>query len=144
MKKLLLTGIILTICAFSCHTSKETSSATSKDAPLCETQWMLTDINCEAIGDSPAKPFIHFSNDGGVTGSLGCNSFFGNYTVNKDKISLEYKGSTKKLCSDMEVEKAFSAALKKDINNYVIVGDVLIIREKNQEVLRFKAAPKNE
>ena len=144
MKKLFLIGIILSICAFSCHTSKETSSSGSNDIQLCETQWMLTDINCEAIGNSPAKPFIKFSNDGNISGNLGCNDFFGSYFVKKDKMNIEYKGSTRKLCSDMAVEKAFSAALKKDISNYVIVGDVLIIREKNQEVLRFKAAPKNE
>lgn len=143
MKKLFLIGIILTICAFSCHTSKETSS-TSNNTPLYETQWMLTDINSEAIGDSPKKPFVRFKNDGNLSGNLGCNDFFGSYTVNKDKISIEYKGSTKKLCGNMDVEKSFAAALKKDINNYAIVGDVLIIREKNQELLRFKAAPKTE
>lgn len=144
MKKVLFIGIILTICAFSCHTSKETSSSASNDTPLYETQWMLTDINCEAIGESPKTPFIKFTNDGNVTGSLGCNDFFGSCFVKKDKMSIEYKGSTKKLCGNMEVEKAFAAALKKDINNYVIVGDVLILREKNQELLRFKAASKTE
>lgn len=143
MKKLFFIGIILTICTFSCHTSKETSAA-DNNKPLYETQWMLTDINGEAIGDTPKKPFIRFTSDGNMSGSLGCNDFFGSCFVNKDKMSIEYKGSTKKLCNEMEVEKAFAAALKKDINNYAIVGDVLIIREKNQEVLRFKAAPKNE
>ena len=44
----------------------------------------------------------------------------------------------------MTVERAFAAALKKEINNYVITGDVLILRAKDQEVLRFKAAPKTE
>ena len=144
MKKLFLIGIILTICAFSCQTSKKNSSASNNETPLCETQWMLTDINCEAIGEAPKQPFIKFSTDGNISGNLGCNDFFGTYFVKKDKMSIEYKGSTKKLCNNMEVENAFAAALKKDINNYVIVGDVLIIREKNQEVLRFKAAPKNE
>ena len=143
MKKLFFISILLTICTFSCHTSKETSSS-NNETPLYETQWMLTDINCEAIGDAPKKPFIKFSTDGNISGSLGCNDFFGSCYVKKDKMSIEYKGSTKKLCSNMDVENAFAAALKKDINNYVIVGDVLIIREKNQEVLRFKAAPKNE
>lgn len=143
MKKLLFIGIILTICTLSCKTNKETSSA-SNNSPLCGTQWMLTDINGEAIGDSPAKPFIRFSDEGGLSGNLGCNDFFGSYFVKKDKMSIEYKGSTKKLCNKMDTENAFAAALKKDINNYVIVGDVLILKEKGEEVLRFKAAPKTE
>lgn len=143
MKKLFLICILLTICAFSCQTSKKNSSASS-DAPLCGTQWILTDINSEAIGEAPKQPFIKFSTDGNISGNLGCNDFFGTYFVKKDKMSIEYKGSTKKLCNNMDVENAYAAALKKDINNYVIVGDVLIIREKNQEVLRFKASPKTE
>ena len=143
MKKLLLIGIILTICAFSCKTSKNASES-SNETPLCETQWVLTDINGTPAPQAPAVPYIQFTTDGGFSGNLGCNDFFGSYTVNKEKISLEYRGSTKKLCNNMETEKAFSAALKQDINNYSIVGDVLIIREKSQEVLRFKAAPKTE
>ena len=144
MKKLFFIGILLTICAFSCHTSKEASSSASNETPLYETQWMLTDINCEAIGNAPAKPFIRFASDGNVSGKLGCNDFFGSCSVKKDKISIEYRGATKKLCNDMEVERAFASALKKEINNYVIVGDVLILRAKDQEILRFKAAPKTE
>lgn len=144
MKKLFFICTILTICTFACSTSKEASSSASNDTPLYETQWMLTDINCEAIGDAPAKPFIQFSNEGTVSGKLGCNDFFGNCFVKNNKISIEYKGSTKKLCNDMAVERAFASALGKDINNYVIVGDVLILRAKDQEVLRFKAASKTE
>lgn len=143
MKKLFFTCIILAICALSCKTSKNTAAAGS-NAPLYDTQWMLTDINCKPIGEAPSKPFILFNSEGGVSGKLGCNDFFGNCFVKKDKINIEYKGSTKKLCSDMNTERAFATALKQEINNYVIVGDVLILRAKNQEVLRFKAAPKTE
>ena len=143
MKKLLFLCTLLAICAFACQTSKKTADSES-NTPLYETQWMLTDINGEAIGNAPAKPFIQFASDGNVSGKLGCNDFFGSCFVKKDKISIEYKGATKKLCNDMEVERAFTAALKKDINNYAIMGDVLVLRAKDQEVLRFKAAPKTE
>lgn len=143
MKKLLLIGIILSICAFACKTSKKSANADS-NTPLYETQWMLTAIDGQPVGDAPAQPFIKFKSDGNVSGKLGCNDFFGSYFVKKDKMSVEYKGSTKKLCSNMDVENAFAAALKKDISNYAIVGDELILRVKDQEVLRFKAAPKTE
>lgn len=143
MKKILFLCTILTICILSCKTSKSAANA-DNNTPLYDTQWMLTDINCEPVGEAPSKPFILFNSEGGVSGKLGCNDFFGNCFVKKDKINIEYKGSTKKLCSDMATERAFAAALKQEINNYVIVGDVLILRAKNQEVLRFKAAPKTE
>lgn len=41
----------------------------------------------------------------------------------------------------MTLEKEFSKALKNDINNYIIVEKILIIKNKEQEVLRFKATP---
>lgn len=105
---------------------------------------MLTDINGQPVGASMSEPFIEFSKDGKVSGNLGCNKFFCDCFVKKDKISIEYKGATKMLCNKMETERAFTSALKQEINNYVIVGDVLILRAKDQEVLRFKAAPKTE
>lgn len=105
---------------------------------------MLTDIDGQPIDDSPAKPFIIFTEDGNAKGNLGCNDFFGSCFVKKDKINIDYKGSTKKLCNKMETERAFAAALKKEISHYAISGDVLILRTKDQEVLRFKAAPKTE
>lgn len=141
MKKLILFFVALTVCALSCKTEQKT---TSTNSPLCETKWQLTYIDCKEIEESPETPFIVFAPDGSFSGSLGCNSFFGSYIVNKENISIEYRGSTKKLCDNMTVEKDFSKALKSQINNYVIVGDVLIVRVKNNEVLRFKALPKNE
>lgn len=143
MKKLLFICTLLAICAFACKTSKKAADSDS-NAPLFETQWMLTDIDGQPVGETPKKPFIRFTSDGGVSGNLGCNDFFGNCFVKKDKISIEYKGSTKKLCNNMEVERAFSSALGQEINNYVIAGDVLTLRTKDKEVLRFKAAPKTE
>lgn len=143
MKKLFFICTLLTIFALSCQTSKKTAE-NATNFPLCETQWVLTDINGTPAPQAPAVPYIQFTTDGGFSGNLGCNDFFGSYTVNKEKISLEYRGSTKKLCNNMETEKAFSSALKQDITNYEISGDVLTIRAKSQEVLRFKATPKNE
>lgn len=143
MKKLFLICTILTICVFSCQTSKNAADSDT-NAPLYGTQWMLTSIEGQLVGEAPANPFVIFSEDGGVKGNLGCNDFFGNCSVSKDKISIEYKGSTKKLCNKMETERAFAAALKKEISHYAISGDVLILRAKDQEVLRFKAAPKTE
>ena len=105
MKKLFLIGIILTICAFSCQTSKKNSSASNNETPLCETQWMLTDINCEAIGEAPKQPFIKFSTDGNISGNLGCNDFFGTYFVKKDKIVM-VKGANVEEPEEAPVEEA--------------------------------------
>lgn len=136
--------VLLIFLATACHTEQKTTTDTTPvNFPLQNTYWELTNINCAPIGGAPDMPFIVFDGDGGFHGNLGCNSFFGNYTADDKKMSLSYKGSTKKLCSDMNLEKEFSKCLKEDLNNYVIVKDILIIRVKEREVLRFKAgAPK--
>ena len=70
MKKLLFICTLLAICAFACKTSKKAADSDS-NAPLFETQWMLTDIDGQPVGETPKKPFIRFTSDGGVSGNLG-------------------------------------------------------------------------
>ena len=116
------------------------SSPKVQGKPLVQTNWMLTHINGESIGAAPVEASIAFNEEGGVSGTLGCNTFFGTYYVKKDKMSIDYTGATKKLCSEMSVEKKYIAALKSDITHYTIHDSELTIYTKNQEVLRFHAA----
>ncbi|MCK9338658.1 MAG: META domain-containing protein [Bacteroidales bacterium] len=142
MKKIIFIALAFMVGITACQTEKKVTQDTSNaDAPLQGTRWELTNINCAPIDKSPEVPFIIFNNDGGFSGNLGCNSFFGTYFADSKKIEIKYSGSTKKLCSEMTLEKEFSKALKNDINNYIIVEKILIIKNKEQEVLRFKATP---
>lgn len=132
---LLAATLILTGCG--CKTSKK--SVAKEQYPLVGTQWNLTHLDGAEIGaDFALRPFITFDTAGAMQGSLGCNSFFGTYSVNKKhKMTLEFEGSTKRLCKQMEVEKKFIQALKRDITRYEIKGEELILFAGDDEVMRF-------
>lgn len=140
MKKLILAGIsALVLIACACKTSEKSADAATHDLPLTNTHWVLTAINGAAVGEMPSEAFIVFDGKGKINGDLGCNLFFGTYYAKKGKMSIEYTGSTKRLCSDMKTEDSFAAALQSGIKSYTISGDVLTIQNENKEVLRFKA-----
>lgn len=139
MKKIIQFSMIMVLVMSFCACKSSKSNKNSGNFPLVNTQWNLDAINGDVIShDFAIRPFITFDSTGVISGSLGCNSFFGEYTVvGKQKINVEYKGSTKRLCQKMEVEKAFMNALKNDINNYQIRGDELFLYNGKTEVLRF-------
>lgn len=153
MKKLSLILVAVLLLSCSCKTAEnaETKTASSpasggkasskvQGKPLLQTYWVLTHINGESIGAAPKEASISFNDEGRVSGTLGCNNFFGTYFVKKDKMSIDYTGATKMLCSEMSVEEKYLAALKSDITHYTIHDSELTIYAKNQEVLRFHAA----
>ena len=149
--------MVASLCAYGCKNSKNAveqkkdeagATTTTKPANLTETKWMLTHLNAAPVKDSPEPPYIIFTGDR-VTGSLGCNTFFGTFYANKKgKIDIEYTGSTKKLCDEMDVEYKFISAMKSENMSYVLKEDLLFIYgermdsdgvKKNIEIMRFKA-----
>ena len=140
MKLKLWALIVLAVMLTGCKSTK--TAAVAPSFPLEGTHWNLTAINGEAISQTPDQPYIVFTDGSRISGSLGCNQFFGSFYQNKDRLSVEYTGSTKKMCSEMKTENNFISALKNDIKTYRIEGNVLIISNKTQEVLRFTAQEK--
>lgn len=153
MKKLSLILVAVLLLSSSCKTAENAEAKTASSPasggkasskvqgkPLLQTYWVLTHINGEPIGAAPKEASISFNDEGRVSGTLGCNNFFGTYFVKKDKMSIDYTGATKMLCSEMSVEEKYLAALKSDITHYTIHDSELTIYAKNQEVLRFHAA----
>lgn len=134
--------VIVIMFLTGCKSAKSVSELPA--FPLEGTQWNLMSINGENVGDMPSQPHIVFSDGNRISGNLGCNQFFGSYYLNNDKLSVEYTGSTKKMCSEMKTENSFISALKNDINSYRIEGNILIISNKTQELLRFSAQENHE
>lgn len=142
MKRIIPILCISLMCFTCCKTTKK---AASNDMPLCQTQWNLITIEQEGLsGKSPVQPYIMFDAEGKFYGNLGCNEFQGTYYQNKQKIKLEYSGSTKKLCKNMEDEKAFMKALKSEVNNFNIEGNVLILSDGSREIMRFEGTVPTE
>ena len=140
MKKIIfpLAAVLLILACCCCKTSKKNVS--NGNYPLIGTQWNLTALEGEEIGaDFALRPFITFDSAGNIKGNLGCNSFFGTYSVNKkQKMTLEFQGASKRLCQQMSVERRFIKALKQDIVKYKIHGDELILFAADDiEIMRF-------
>lgn len=145
MKKLFFPLIIfvLVLSCSCCKTSKK--NVKNEKFPLIGTQWNLVSLEGEEIGNEFAlRPFVTFDSTGKIQGNLGCNTFFGNYTVKKNKMTIAYEGSTKRLCSQMKVERKFITALKQDINSFQLKDDELTLFSNGEEIMRFKGVNLNE
>ncbi len=134
---LLFTVIFMGISMIGCSTLLKKNKPLNK--PLIGTFWSLEKINQNKIPQIGTIPYILFSESGNFNGIAGCNKYFGTYILNKKTIAIENSGATKKMCANMEVERLYLGALKKEINYYKIMGDTLILFERNKEVLRFTA-----
>ncbi|HYF03418.1 MAG TPA: META domain-containing protein [Patescibacteria group bacterium] len=118
MKKLFLiflTTILISACG--------TAQAPKHHEPLSNfygETWQLhgfqvtdKDIEMTTQVDS-AQPFtIVFKNDGSVAGKAHCNSFFGRYAFEGDRISIFDIGSTKMYCGDNSRDQDFLRGLER-------------------------------
>lgn len=71
-----------------------------------------------------------FGEDGQVSGSAGCNDYFGPYTTEGSAISIGPLAATRKLCADEDVmaqEAAYLSALE-TVATYKITGDRMEMR----------------
>lgn len=134
--------IALFLIIYGCSTLRKNHTIQNK--PLVGTFWTLEKIEKNRIPDYGKPPYIIFSENGNFNGTSGCNRYFGTYILTKKTITLENSGATKKMCANMEIEKNYFSALKKEIKTFSIVGDTLILFEKGREVLRFVASDNTE
>lgn len=108
--------------------------------PVMNKYWELKEMNGNKVTMAPSQEkeqgFMLRSN-GKITGSDGCNNFFGSYTISAgNKISIDDNlGSTMKTCPDVKFnEKEFSNVFK-DAKNYDLKGNTLILKNSNEQVL---------
>jgi len=111
-----------------------------EDAPLTETTWNLVAYGLEYnVPPVDVTPTIVFSHDGTLTGTSGCNSFFGQYQIDGQMMSIGEMGSTLMLCFDGEVVKLENEylALLQDVAEYGIDGTFLTLYDANTEGILF-------
>lgn len=87
---------------------------------LVGTTWEVTGINTGTAVSSPivgSKVTATFGEDGRVTGTAGCNSYTGGYTLHGDALVVDPVASTSMACNSpagvMEQETAFLQALER-------------------------------
>lgn len=96
---------------------------------LAGTQWVLSTLN----GNAPlegAQVTLNFDAEGRVTGSDGCNRFFGPYRVEGDALVFQQFGGTLMACPPalMTQSRDFTSALAAT-KAFDIAGDTLTLRD---------------
>ena len=139
MKKNVLILIVIFLSLLTLQAKPKKKNA--ENLPLLDTKWTLEEIFELPVSHIPDTAFIIFHNDYKLSGNFGCNNFFGTYSFGKKRIRLDYFGSTKKMCFNMDLENQFFKALKSDITHYYIEKDNLYLLEKLKVVCKFKGIP---
>jgi heat shock protein HslJ len=106
---------------------------------LVGTQWTLTalgsgDTAFSAAPDHPA--LLLFAADGTVSGSTGCNTFHGTYTLSGDSLSFGPLATTRKACEQevMTQEQAFVQAMEQ-VTGFSIEGSQLTLVDAGDSAL---------
>ncbi len=111
----LLCLLVLSALVVQAQTSRGLS--TNRQA-LAGTNWRLVSLGPTGSEENivpGTKPTLNFGEDGRASGSTGCNSFSGTYTVRGDTISFGRMISTKRACLDQRAnqqEQSYLAALE--------------------------------
>lgn len=119
---------------------QETSATES--SVLMNTYWKLTELEGTAVTASPhqREANIVFNLENRVTGSDGCNSLSGTYTIESEQLTLSELTSTKMACEEGgEQADAFRNSLGR-VSGFNIQADQLELLDDTGAVLaRFTA-----
>lgn len=108
---------------------------------LAGKEWVLVELNGQAVGASTGKATLTLTTDNRINGNGGCNRFFGGYEIlPQQRIRFTGVGSTKMACAEgMEGEQAFLAALG-EADSYSLTGSTLSLDKGRATALaRFEA-----
>lgn len=115
-------------------------SSTSTDNPLLETQWVLVAME----GNPPltgTAPSAEFSADQ-ISGSAGCNHYFGTVAVKGSDITISDIESTEMYCMDpqgvMDQEQAFLAALASAVSYQLTESQLELLDAADRVILAFE------
>ena len=123
MTRLILFSILL-FSVFSCGSFKE-KTPTMDD--LIGGTWVLTNIGSLSTSKD-VQTTITFGEDNQISGSTGCNRYFGSFELNEGSFSVSGIGSTRKMCPEkaMTQEQNFILTLE-GANSIKMFGDNLVI-----------------
>lgn len=113
-------------------------ASSAPEPPLSGTRWVAQSI--EGAPVAYRTPTIEFAADR-ISGTGGCNRFFGGYTISGERISFGGVGATEMPCEPvvMAQEAAFHTALS-STRTYRREGETLILSSSVGDALVFRAA----
>jgi len=108
-----------------------------KVASILGAKWTLSTVKGGKISmpEGTEMPWVMLTEDGKkLEGFGGCNSLFGEYGIEGDRIKIIDLGSTKKYCEATQAtESAFMAVLRAT-NQFSVEGDVMKLMAEGNEI----------
>ena len=128
-RTLLITVMALAVLLVGC------GSSPAEGPSLEGTKWVLVTLGGEALLPDTA-PSAEFSADQ-ISGSAGCNTYFGTYEASGDELSIGAVAVTEMWCMEpegvMDQEQAFLAALG-SVTGYRLAGERLELLDSTGDV----------
>ncbi|MEM0519616.1 MULTISPECIES: META domain-containing protein [Aequorivita] len=153
MKFQFLAIVLASFSLFSCGTTQNnaminTTESTSENT-ITETHWVLETLGGEKIDAFKYGNPIGFKlndKENRINGFSGCNSFFGNYSLEAgNRISFSSLGATKMACLTLAFNEADLLEVFNLADNYSISGDKLSLNVgKRAPLAVFKKATETE
>jgi len=131
-------GVVVTVLGLVGCSSGDGTTPTGPSAAtvsLVGPNWSLTTLGGKSVLEG-TKLTAAFSSEDGVSGSAGCNSYFGRARVEAGRLSVGPLGSTLMACGRdgvMEQERLYLASLQA-ATSYTIQGDELRLGPSAAEV----------
>ena len=102
-----------------------------------ETNWEVEYIcsdNKEMAPPADHQATLAFLGDSKISGTTGCNRFFGEFSVKGENLNFDNVGSTRMMCPDMAFETAFIDAVAKTCT-FTINGDHLTLKDNSGNIV---------
>jgi heat shock protein HslJ len=139
---ILLTGAAVFGCSSSTVGNSTASSTAESPREFVGSSWWLasysSDTGCATRILEDADISVTFDTDGQFGGLAGCNSYWGTYTADGHRLTVESLDSTKAVCSEpagiMEQEQAYLRALQ-NTATFDIEGDKLTLSSSEGKLL---------
>ena len=137
-----ITFCLATILFASCDETKKVIDAAGN--VQLSGNYSVTNIGDKAVS-SNAPTITFYAMDKSVKGNTGCNSFFGNYSLDLYALSFSDIASTEMACDQpiMTNENMFLDALRKT-GSYAIEENILTLYSKNDRSVLLKAYKKTK
>lgn len=92
---------LLVLLVISCSKPKQEEGEAFGD--IRGVTWELSDMGDKTINSSILTTIV-FEDDNKITGSAGCNNYFGSYELYANGLIISDIGTTRKLCSEAVME----------------------------------------
>lgn len=116
-----------------------TGCDTTKSADISG-KWYIETANGISTMEAVNEAFITFGDSGRINGCAGVNTFFGEYTLTDDVLTLGNIGMTRMMGPNMEIEDAVCDALNNTAKIKVEGNTATILNANDETIITLKKA----